>query len=273
VWPIVVGASTIVGLLAGGLMALDDRDATLPEPPSGLSATATTCAPPRCARIVSAVTLRWNAPTDRSISGFRMMRDGAPIPESGGLPLSATTTQLADQAVTAGEQHDYVVVAVGPEGDSPPSNGVGVQIPLPPLRVAQLRGIYDVTLVVRGATNLASLSGIPSPEPGEHRTTTWGFQPLCEPDEGACPTGWTGRSGMLRPPGDAWSGRVFGPEARCRDGSREPSPIELHLEVGDAAMIAGAWSVVSFTGAYSVGFHCPGFLASHGSVDVTGHHR
>jgi hypothetical protein len=267
----VVGASTIVGLLVGGLIGLDIRDSAIPQPPTGLAVAALTCAPPRCDRIVSTVTLRWNAPTDRSITGFRVVRDGAPMHEGAGLPVE--TTGFVDRDVTAGERHDYVVVAVGPDGNSPPSGGVGTLVPLPPLRAAQFRGIYDVNLVVRHATNLASLSGIPSPVPGEHRASTWGFQPLCEADEGACPTGWTGRSGTLRPRGAVWSGRVFGPEARCADGRREPSPIDVRLEVRDAAMIAGAWSVIGFAGVYFVGFRCPGFLASHGTVDVTGRHH
>lgn len=264
-----MGALTIAGLLVGGVVALDRQDVELPPPPTGLTAAARTCAPPECDRLVSTVILTWNAPGDPAITGFRVVRDGSPIP--GGSDLPVASTEYVDQQVTAGERHSYVVVTAGPDGISAPSNGVEAQAPLPPLRAAQLRGIYEVTLVVRRATNLKSLSGIPSPRPGEHRTTTWGFQPLCEADEGACPAGWTGRSGMLRARGVVWSGRLFGPEASCADGRREPSPIVVRLEARDAAMVAGTWSVVGFTGMYSVGFHCRGFLASHGTVDVSGH--
>ena len=78
---------------------------------------------------------------------------------------------------------------------------------------------------------------------------------------------------MLRPLGAGWFGRVFGPEARCPNGRRLPSPIELRLNPHDAAMLGGSWSVVSFSGAYSVRFHCAGFLVSHGTVEVTGRRR
>jgi hypothetical protein len=269
-WPIVVGASTIVGLLAGGLIALDNGEVELPQPPSGLAAAAETCVPPECERILSTVTLRWNEPTDPTVTGFRVMRDGAQTAE--GLNHPTGSSEFTDHAVSAGQRHTYAVVAIGADGDSPPSNGVEALIPLPPLSAAQLRGIYDVALVVREATNLASLSGIPSPRPGEGRKTTWGFQPICEADQGACPTNWVGRSGVLRPRGTVWSGRVLGPEARCPDGERMPSPIHLRLSVRDAEMIGGVWTVIDFEGSYSVRFRCPGFVASNGTVEVTGRH-
>ena len=269
-WPIVVGAAAVVGLLAGGVMSLDRHDAP-PPPPTALTATAATCVPPTCDHIASTVTLAWIPPSDVSLTGFRVLRDGATLPGAGDLPASATG--FVDHDVAAGGQHDYTVVAAGPAGDSPPSNGVGALLPLPPLAAAQFRGLYDVSLVVRTASNLMSLSGIPSPRPGEHRMSTWGFQPSCAANEGACPTEWTGRAGMLRAQGDAWAGRVFGPPARCPNGTRESSPIAIRLSPRSAAMIAGDWSVTGFTALYSVGFHCPGFLASRGTLAVRGHHR
>jgi hypothetical protein len=272
VWPIVVGGAAIVGLLVGGLMRLDRPDAVkVASGPTGLTATARTCAPPQCDRIASTITLAWNAPADPAFTGFRVLRDGAPVPGVSALPASAAG--FTDQGVTAGSTHDYAVVATGPGGDSAPSDAATVVAPLPPLPAAQLVGIYDVTLVVQSATNLTSLSDIPSPKPGEHRTSTWGFQPLCAPNEGACATGWTGRSGMLRAGGGVWSGRVFGPPARCADGTFETSPIDIRIRARSGAMIGGAWSVTSFAGLYSVSFHCPGFLVSRGTVAVTGTHR
>jgi hypothetical protein len=261
-----------VGLLVGGILGLGRRGGSAPpSAPTGLTATARTCAPPRCEHIDSTVTLGWTAPADPALTGFRVLRDGAPIPGGDALPASATG--FADQDVMAGARHEYVVLAVGPGGDSPASNSAEAAAPLPPLEAAQLMGIYDVTLVVQEATNVRSLSGILDPRPGEHRTTTWGFQPLCAANEGACATRWTGRSGTLRAQGGEWSGRVFGPRARCAGGRTEASAIDVRLKAGAAAMIGGAWSVTSLTGLYSVGFRCPGFLASHGTLAVAGHHR
>ena len=270
-WPIVVGGAAIVGLLVGGLMGQGRRTASPPAPPTGLRAAARTCAPPRCDHIDSTITLGWTAPADPALTGFRILRDGSPIP--GGTVLPSAATGFADRDVTPGGRHEYVVVATGPGGDSPPSNPAAAVAPLPPLQAAQLMGIYDVTLVVRSAVNLRSLSGIRSPTPGQHGTSTWGFRPLCGLNERGCPTAWTGRSGTLRALGGMWSGRVFGPRARCPDGTSQASPIDVRLRAGGAAMIDGVWSVTSFDGLYAVGFRCPGFLASRGTVAVGGRHR
>ncbi len=264
-----MGASTIVGLLAGGLIALDLRHDGPPAPPAHLTATARTCAPPRCDLVGSAVTLHWSAVTDPAVTALSVMRDGSALADA---TLPADATGFEDDDVQAGTSHGYAVVATGPGGNAT-SNTATTEIPLPPLAAAQLRGIYDVTLIVRRASNLSSLSGIRSPRPGERRASTWGFQPLCQPDQGACPTGWTGRAGVVRPRGTLWSGRLYGPEARCADGSPAPSPILLMLRANAAAMVRGVWSVVRFTGTYSVRFHCPGFLASEGAMAVSGSGR
>ena len=227
--------------------------------------------PPACEQIASTVTLRWAASQDPSVTGLEVLRDGSLLPGAAELPPG--TTGFVDRNVAPGQAHAYVVRATGRDGDSAPSNGVQAQLPLPPLRAAQFRGIYDVGLVVNDATNIASLSGITRPSPGARRTTTWGFRPTCAPEAGACPTRWTGRAGLLSPRAAVWSGTLSGPEARCPDGRKVPSPIYLVLEARDAAMIGGAWNVVSFRGTYSVRFHCAGFLISRGSLDVEGRHR
>jgi len=272
IWPIVVGASTIVGLLAGGIITLSNtHDATLPKAPENLTAAARTCMPPACGAILSTVTLRWTLPEDPSATGLQVLRDGTTLPAAAG--LLPGTTGFVDTDVAPGQVHSYAVRTTGRDGDSPPSNGAKATLPLPPLRAAQLRSVYDVRLVVDEATNIASLSGITRPVPGDSRTTTWGFQPTCPPALGACPTHWTGRSGLLRPHTGVWSGTVSGPDARCPDGTRVPSPIHLVLRPREAAMVGDAWSVMSFTGTYSVQFHCPGFLVSRGVLDATGRHQ
>jgi hypothetical protein len=270
IWPIVVGASTIVGLLAGGIITLNStHDAALPMAPEDLTAAARTCVPPACGAILSTVTLRWTLPEDPSTTGLQVLRDGATPLAAAGLPPG--TTEFVDMA--PGQAHSYAVRTTGGDGDSPLTSGVKATLPLPPLRAAQLRSVYDVGLVVDEATNIASLSGIARPVPGDRRTTTWGFQPACPPALGACPTRWTGRSGMLRPHAGAWSGTLSGPDARCPDGTRVPSPIHLVLHPREAALINDGWTVMSFTGTYSVQFHCPGFLVSRGVLDVTGRHH
>jgi hypothetical protein len=265
-----VGGSIIVGLLAGGLIGLKVHHAPPPPAPGDLTAAARTCSPPMCPRVDSAVTLRWTAVTDPNVNGFSVIRDGRALANASNLPPDATG--FLDGDVVAGATHSYEVVATGPGGNAR-SNDATAVIPLPAPRAAQLRGIYDVVLTVRQARNMASLSGIPTPRPGEQRTSAWGFRPLCGPEEGACPSHWTGRTGLVRPRGTAWSGRLSGPEARCADGTPTPSPILLVLRSNDAAMVDGIWSVVGFTGTYSVRFHCPGFLVSQGTVTVSGRAR
>jgi hypothetical protein len=140
---------------------------------------------------------------------------------------------------------------------------------LPPVDQAQLGGSYRVTLVVRGARNLASLAGIDQPVPGKRRTATWRFFPTCSLDEAPCPVSWEGRRPRLELADAAWSGTIAGPPAPCLNGGRIEAPIQMHLTPQDGVIVDGRWFVRSFVGTSSVTFRCPGFAPSHGVVDVT----
>ena len=239
-----VGASTIVGLLVGGIVSLDRHDVVLPQAPTGLTATATTCAPPRCDRTVSAVALRWTAPTDGSITGFRVRRDGSPIPDGNDLP--AATTEFVDHGVTAGARHEYAVIATSPEGDSPSSDGLDVQVPLPPLRAAQLRGLYEVTLVVRDAVQPHVALGYPDPEARRAPDDHMGVPAALRRGPGRVPDGMDRDDrGCCGP----WR-RVVRPGLRTRGSlPRREAASLAHRGAADpphdAAMLGGAWSVVA----------------------------
>jgi hypothetical protein len=264
-----VGGSIIVGLLAGGIVALLVDRPDPPPAPTGLTATSRTCVPPQCDEVGSTVTLAWSPVPDEGVEGLSVIRDGRALADAA-LPPDATG--FVDQGVTPGSDHDYQVVATGPGGNTRSETAPAV-VPLPPLAAAQLRGVFDVAITVREVANLASVAGIPHPRPGDTATTTWGFRPTCGSAAGACPSRWAGRTGLVRPSGPVWSGRLLGPAARCPDGTATPSPIDLRLHASDAAIVDGIWSVVSFTGGYTVSFHCPGFLVSRGTVTVSGHSR
>jgi hypothetical protein len=264
-----VGGSVIIGLLAGGLVALSVARPGPPPPPADLTATARTCVPPQCGAIGSTVTLGWAPVTDPGVEGLSVIRDGRALANAS-LPPDATG--FVDDDVAPGTSHAYQVVTTGPGGNGR-SDTATATAPLPPLSAAQLRGIFDVAITVRRVDNLASVAGIRHPRPGDSATTTWGFRATCPPQAGACPARWSGRTGLVRPNGAAWSGRLLGPAARCPDGASTASPIDLRLHASDAAIVDGVWSVASFTGGYAVSFHCPGFLVSRGTVTVSGHAR
>ena len=264
-----MGGSIIVGLLAGGLVALSVDRPGPPPAPTDLTATARTCAPPQCGAVGSTVTLGWSPVPDQGVEGLSVIRDGRALADA---TLPPDATGFVDEDVVPGSHHDYQVVATGPGGNAR-SATTSASAPLPPLAAAQLRGIFDVAITVREVANLASVAGIRHPRPGDTASTTWGFRPTCGPQGAACPSRWAGRDGLVRPAGSVWSGRLLGPSARCPDGTSTPSPIDLRLRASDAAMVDGIWSVVSFSGGYTVSFHCPGFLVSRGTVTVSGHSR
>jgi hypothetical protein len=66
---------------------------------------------------------------------------------------------------------------------------------------------------------------------------------------------------------------VAGPEARCGGGTNVAAPTDFDLEVTEAAGDEDAWVVRSFEGSVSISFHCPGFLASSGTIAVRGTRR
>jgi hypothetical protein len=263
-----VGGSVIVGLLAGGLVALSVDRPGPPPPPADLTTAVRTCAPPQCSEIGSTVTLTWAPITDPGVEGLSVIRDGRGLANAS-LPPNATG--FVDD-VAPGSTHAYQVVATGPGGNAR-SDTATAAAPLPPVSAAQLRGLFDVAITVRRVDNLASVAGIRHPRPGDEAKTTWGFRATCASNGGTCPARWAGRTGLVRPSGSAWSGRLLGPAARCPDARSAPSPIDLLLHASDAAIVDGVWSVVSFSGGYTVSFHCPGFLVSRGTVTVSAHAR
>ncbi len=90
-------------------------DTTAPSTPTGLSASDVTR---------TSVTLTWNASTDDrgSVSGYRVVRDGAVLPGT----VNGTTTTVND--LTPGTTYAFTVRAVDPAGNvSGDSNSVSVQ--------------------------------------------------------------------------------------------------------------------------------------------------
>jgi len=157
-----------------------------------------------------------------------------------------------------------------PNPPTPPASVTPTTSPsTPPLALAQLDGPYRVTLIVRGARNLASLAGIDQPVPGDRRETVWRFFPTCSADAEPCPASWEGHRPPVFPSGDRWAGTIAG-RAPCRNGGRVQAPIVLDLRPRSGVTIGGHRVVGSFVGTYSVTFRCPGFASAHGTVEVSG---
>ena len=76
------------------------------------------------------IVLRWAAPDDGSITGYRILRRRPALGEDGLLEYVANTQSTAvtftDRDVTPGEQHVYRVQAISAEGRSQRSNYVNV---------------------------------------------------------------------------------------------------------------------------------------------------
>jgi hypothetical protein len=163
-----------------------------------------------------------------------------------------------------------IVLAERDDAQVSPTIAPGTTSPSPlPLDRAQLAGSYRVTLVVRSARNLASLTGITPPVPGERRTVTWRFYPTCSQESAPCATSWEGRSHDLEPSGASWSAIIEGDSAPCLDGGRIDVPTNLRLRPRDGAFAPQGWVVRSFVGTSSVAFRCPGFAPSRGVVEVS----
>lgn len=268
-WPIVAVTALTLALLAGGAAILAARGAPgTPEAPSGVVAVATTCAPPRCARIRSTVTLRWNAPGSGSaVSSYRILRNGAALADGTDVPAGATT--FVDDSVRFGGAYLYEIVTVSGDRRSEGSVPAHAAVPLPPPAAAQLNGTYRVQLDVLKAGNVASLSGIEHPVPGSRTSTEWTFEPICPANEGRCPARWLGAEGVVHPAGRRWAGTLMGPEAECVDGTRVPTSVSFALATLDARGDAElGWSVAAFEGTALVTFRCPASTPSHGKLEI-----
>lgn len=164
------------------------------------------------------------------------------------------------------------LVANDPADPSSSSSASTTASPVPPpVDQAQLAGRYRVTLVIRGATNLAVLAGVDHPVPGLRRTTSWRFFPTCAADTAPCDASWEGRRPPLSLSGSTWSATILGPPAPCLDGGHITAPIGMRLVAQDAVATDDGWVVRSFVGTSSIAFRCPGFAPSHGVVDVSGY--
>jgi hypothetical protein len=272
IWPIFVASGAIVGLIvAGGILWVIRGSSPVPGAPTGLVADAVTCPPPACPNMESSVTLRWAPPsTGARATGYRVVRDGAPLPDAEA--LAPTATSLIDHAVTFGRSYAYRVVALGSMGVSAPAD-VSVTTPLPAPEAAQLGGVYDVSLVVVHASNLRSFGGISHARPGVRADAVWGFTPTCPSTSVACPATWQADRGTVTPEPLGWSGTLKGPAAPCPGGGSRPAPIRLRLRASRPTAADGAWVVGGFTGRYTVTFRCPGAPPSRGVLDVTGVRR
>jgi hypothetical protein len=212
------------------------------------------------------VTVRWSRPaTGSNPSGYRIVRDGLPLPGGEG----ADVTLFTDRDVSFGVRYEYRVVALSAQGTSPVSEPAKVRVPAPPVASAQLSGEYIVHLTVRRAHALNSMLGIERPRPGKVASDRWTFEPVCEPPLTGCPARWEGLDGRLVSDGRDWAGTVEGPDARCGNGRTVHAPTRFDLASLEAQGVADAWVVRSFEGSVRISFHCPGFLPSSGSVMVT----
>jgi hypothetical protein len=255
---------TLVGLVASVLWFT--RSPGPPTLPVALQASATTCDDP-CETIEPQVVVEWAPPeSGADPTGFRLLRDGATLDAD----LSGSDRTFIDDGVTMGQRYEYQVVAMSEEGDSPLTEPVAATVPTPPDDAAHLEGVYDVSLTVRSARSIGAAFGIDNPLPGKRGTDRWSFASMCGPDEGACPSTWTGLDGDITPRGSQWKGSVEGLPARCGRDGRADAPIELSLRSVDVAVVDGVWVVTGFRGSATVSFRCPGFPAAAATVEVTG---
>jgi hypothetical protein len=265
---LVLFLATVAGVVAGFLLS---RAPEPPSPPANVTAEPFRCSDP-CRSLEASITVRWSVPTQGGEpTGYAVVRDGVPLPNAGQVDVVATS--FTDRSVTFGERYEYQVLALGSQGPSPRSAVVSVRLPSPPATNAQLSGEYDVRLTVRDARALSSILGIERPKPDTTGTDRWTFEPQCVAPRSVCPVRWEGLDGRLVPHDRSWTGTVAGPDARCGGGTRVHAPTRFRLETTGALGVDDAWVVGSFRGFVTVSFHCPGFLTSTGSVDVTGNRR
>ena len=195
-----------------------------------------------------------------------MTEPGGRVPERRVWPLVVGASIVVGLLLGGGVARIRSDPAPPPSASATPSASTTT----PPLALAQLDGTYRVTLIVRGARNLALLAGIGRPVPGERRDAIWRFFPVCAPEAMPCPASWEGRRPPLSLQGERWAGTIARSRAPCRIGIRTPAPIRLSLRPQDGVTTEGAWVVRSFVGTYAVAFRCPGFAPSRGVVEVAG---
>jgi hypothetical protein len=238
-----------------------------PAPPEIITASANTCSPPSCDRILATVDLGWR-PSASPITGYRVLRDGQEIASLP--PIGPSSTSLADRAAVIGDIHRYEVVAVAGDGSRGVSAPIEVAVPLPPIEAAQLEGVFRVTRTVRRAKNLEALEGITDPRPGMEDATDWLFVATCPPEVGACPVRWNDHPGLLVPDGGIYRGTSAAGFARCHGGGRVRAPIGFTIRVTEAIVVGGAWVASAIRGRLATRFACPGFAPSSGAARFVG---
>jgi hypothetical protein len=261
-----------IGIVVGALVVLVSavlwftRSPGPPSAPVALQATGRSCDSP-CETISSSVTLEWTPPeSGAEATGYRVLRDDVALDAD----LAGSDLSFVDDEVGIGGSYEYRVLAMSDEGESPPSAPVIASVPLPPDGAAHLHGVYRVELSVRRARSIGAAFGIDDPLPGKRGRDRWSFESSCEPNDGACPSTWSGLQGDIDPRRGRWTGTVDGLPARCGRDGRAPAPIDLDLLTVDVDVVDDAWVVTGFRGTATVAFRCPGFPTASATVEVTG---
>jgi hypothetical protein len=269
---ILVAIIALIATIGGAVVAVTSKKSPPGPPgaPTALKAGATTCAPPKCKKIISTVTLTWSAPSTSSpVTSYRIYRDGNSMSDV----LKAETTTFDDTGVLLGEHYSYEVLANSAVGESKKSGSASVIIPKPPLVQAQLSDTYSVTIKVTNASFLSEVEGIKDPKPGDTKRESWSFEATCGPDDGACPAKWFSHSPAITPHGLMYRGTIRDKGARCRLGNsvdRPPVYRSFHLIVTGAKIVGADWIVDQFKGTYTVSFSCSGGVASRATFSVKG---
>ena len=264
--PLIVVLALAAGLLVFGV-DLSLRPKGPPAVPARLRAVADLCLPSRCDGFRPTVELTWEAPTTGDpVTGTSILRDGEPLLHG---RLAPTETTFVDDSVVMGQRYEYAVVAHSASGSSPRSVGVRVELPEPPLHLAQLDGTFRIRYAVQRARNLGSLFGIRNPRQGDRISLEQRVSSMCAADEGACPTRWVFGAEPLGPDGLMYRGRfVDHVKARCFGGDRVPVRVSIRLEIREAKVSEAAWLVTAFSGTHTIAFRCPGALVSIGTLSM-----
>jgi hypothetical protein len=244
------------------------RSSRPPGAPANVRVTAVSCDTP-CVRIDPQMTITWTGPgSGADVTGFRVFKDGSPLP--GATNLDPSTTIVVDRDVDLGVASAYRVGALNGETISPLSDEIVGTPPQPPVASASLSGTYRVKITVRHARALGTVLGVENPNRGRESVDRWTFLSACAFEKAACPSRWEDLPGMLRPAGRSWRGTIQGPSARCGGGTSVPAPIEMELRSERADADEGSWVVRTFRGQVEISFRCPGFPVSVGKVQVAG---
>ncbi len=265
-----MAAIVIVAVIAGILVAVSIGGGGLAKPaapatPTGVAAKGEICVPPSCKTIAASVTVTWIGSGGGPVSGYQVYRDGIAL--GAGNDVDPSSNSFVDQGVQIGATYRYQVVAFGTGGTSSKSAAAEAIVPTPPIRLAQLDGEFKVRIVVVRAANLGKLEGIEHPRPGDHRSSSWSFAAVCNPDQGACPTRWFGR---LVPHGVTYVGSFPTVKASCFGGVKTLTHVDMRLRVTEAAAFGSFWRASAFEGTYTLSFSCPGGFSSIGTLRVTG---